>query len=180
MRSTNFRRAVLKCVIYGILILIQVLWLVALIITVERKVPWFSTVVTYIAAAVSIYICTRKQNSSFRLAGYVWCFVYAFFYGTVRIKQIFLTYFTTVVILTIFNRLFGIRASGHTASSISPCVFAFSFGYVFAGILFAILFCMSVWASLYLKRHKAVDVAMGVTSFVIAFVLAYVYTGYLI
>ena len=68
MRSTNFRRAVLKCVIYGILILIQVLWLVALIITVERKVPWFSTVVTYIAAAVSIYICTRKQNSSFRLA----------------------------------------------------------------------------------------------------------------
>lgn len=68
MRSTNFRRAVLKCVIYGILILIQVLWLVALIITVVRKVPWFSTVVTYIAAAVSIYICTRKQNSSFRLA----------------------------------------------------------------------------------------------------------------
>ena len=122
----------------------------------------------------------RKLAFIFSLAGYVLCFVYAFFYGTVRIKQIFLTYFTTVVILAIFNRLFGIRASGHTASSISPCVFAFSFGYVFAGILFAILFCMSVWASLYLKRHKAVDVAMGVTSFVIAFVLAYVYTGYLI
>lgn len=122
----------------------------------------------------------RKLAFIFSLAGYVLCFVYAFFYGTVRIKQIFLTYFTTVVILTIFNRLFGIRASGHTASSISPCVFVFSFGYVFAGILFAILFCMSVWASLYLKRHKAVDVAMGVTSFVIAFVLVYVYTGYLI
>ena len=68
MKSANFRRAVFKCVIYGILILLQVLWLVALIISVERIVPWFSTVVTYVAAAVSIYICTRKQNSSFRLA----------------------------------------------------------------------------------------------------------------
>ena len=107
-------------------------------------------------------------------------FSYAFFYGTVRIKQIFLTYFTTVVILTIFNRLFGIRASGHAASSVSPCVFSFSFGYVFAGTLFAIFFGMSVWASLYLQRHKVRDVAMGAVSFFIAFVLAYVYTGFMI
>lgn len=122
----------------------------------------------------------RKLAFIFSLAGYALCFVYALFCGTVRIKRIFLTYFITVVILTIFNRLFGIRASGHTASSVSPCVFSFSFGYVFAGTLFAIFFGMSVWASLYLQRHKVRDVAMGAVSFFIAFVLAYVYTGFMI
>lgn len=122
----------------------------------------------------------RKLAFIFSLVGYVICFAYALSHGTVRIKQIFFTYFITVVMLTIFNRLLGIRASGHAASSIAPCFFAFSFGYVFVGIIFAILLCISVWASLHMKRHKPVDIVMGVVSFLISYALALVNTRLLI
>lgn len=69
----------------------------------------------------------RKLAFIFSLVGYVICFAYVLSHGTVRIKQIFFTYFITVVMLTIFNRLLGIRVSGHAASSIAPCFFCFFF-----------------------------------------------------
>ncbi len=68
MESAIFKRAIFKGLVYGLLVLLQILWLVALIISVERRVPWFSTIVAWMASAVSIYICTRKNHSSFRLA----------------------------------------------------------------------------------------------------------------
>ena len=122
----------------------------------------------------------RKIAFIFSLAGYALCFAYALFRGTVSVKLIYFTYFITVVILTVFNKLLKIRASGHTASSLSPCFFAFYFGFFSAGIVFAIVFCTSVWASLYLKRHKVVDVSMGVVSFIISFAVARLCTGFLI
>ena len=111
----------------------------------------------------------RKLAFVFTLIGYTLCFVYSFFSESQEARFLFSVYFATALILTLVNKLLHIRASGHTASSVSPCVFALMYLSLGSFIIFAALFLISVWASLYLKRHKLTDVFAGVCSFFAAF-----------
>ena len=66
----------------------------------------------------------RKAAFIFSLVGYVMCFAYSFYTASEKLKFVFFVYFFTVVLLTVMNKLLHIRASGHAASAISPCVFS--------------------------------------------------------
>lgn len=72
------------------------------------------------------------------------------------------------LILTLFNKLLHIRASGHAASAVSPCVFSLMYAGVAAGCAFGLVFLLSAWASVHLRRHKVTDILAGVGVFALA------------
>ncbi len=114
----------------------------------------------------------RQLAFIFSFVGYVSCFAYSLNFGTDTVREIFFTYFFTVVLLSLLNKVLHIRASGHAASAVSPGVFSIAYIGLTAAILFGVLFIGSVWASLYLKRHKWTDILAGICSMIISFILA--------
>ena len=115
----------------------------------------------------------RKNAFIFCLVGYVMCFVYSFYTASEKLKFVFFVYFITVVFLTVINKLLHIRASGHAASAISPCVFSGIYAGTWICLIFGAVFLLSVWSSVYLKRHKPKDIVSGVCAFGLAFLLSY-------
>ena len=115
----------------------------------------------------------RKAAFIFSLVGYVMCFAYSFYTASEKLKFVFFVYFFTVVLLTVMNKLLHIRASGHAASAISPCVFSGLYAGTWSCLLFGAVFLLSIWSSLYLKRHKPSDITSGVCAFGLALLLSY-------
>jgi len=114
----------------------------------------------------------RKLAFIFSVVGYVCCFIYGLRFGTDAIREIFYTYFFTVILLALLNKVFHVRASGHAASSISTVVFSAAYLSPAVTCAFVILFTGSVWASIYLKRHKWQDIIAGICSLLASFILA--------
>ena len=114
----------------------------------------------------------RRLAFIFSIIGYVCCFIYSLRFGTDAIREIFYTYFFTVILLALLNKVFHVRASGHAASSISPVVFSAAYLGLIVTSLFGFLFVGSVWASIYLKRHKWQDIIAGICSMLASFILA--------
>lgn len=114
----------------------------------------------------------RRLAFIFSIIGYVCCFIYSLRFGTAAIREIFYTYFFTVILLALLNKVFHVRASGHAASSISPVVFSTAYLTPTVTFLFGVLFAASVWASIYLKRHKWQDIMAGICSMIASFILA--------
>ena len=115
----------------------------------------------------------RKTAFIFSLVGYVMCFAYSFHTASEKLKFVFFVLFFTVVFLTAMNKLLHIRASGHAASAISPCVFSGIYAGTWTCLIFGAVFLLSIWSSLYLKRHKPGDIFSGVCAFGLAFLLSY-------
>lgn len=118
----------------------------------------------------------RKLAFVFSLIGYTGLMLYGVI-GNVHpdMRVICITYFLTVVILTIFNKVLKIRASGHAASCTSPLVF---FVYLFKWYLIfpcGMLFAAILWSSLALKRHTLKEFLSGagicIMSFLISMIL---------
>ena len=114
----------------------------------------------------------RRLAFIFSIIGYVCCFIYSLRFGTAAIREIFYTYFFTVILLALLNKVFHVRASGHAASSISPVVFSTAYLTPTVTFSFGVLFAASVWASIYLKRHKWQDIMAGICSMIASFILA--------
>ena len=110
----------------------------------------------------------RKLAFLLNLVGYVGCFIYSLLSGTRPIRRLLTVYFLTVLFLTILNKWAGVRASGHAASAVSPCVFCAVYSVAGAAVAFGVVCALSVWASLRLERHKPRDIAAGVGAFVLA------------
>ena len=122
---------------------------------------------------VLLPLLARKTAFIFSLVGYVMCFAYSFYTASEKLKFVFFVYFFTVVLLTVMNKLLHIRASGHAASAISPCVFSGLYAGTWSCLLFGAVFLLSIWSSLYLKRHKPSDITSGVCAFGLALLLSY-------
>ena len=116
----------------------------------------------------------RKLAFVFNLIGYGVCFVFGAFSSNKNITLLATTYFISVIILTVLNKLLHIRASGHAASSFMPCVFSVIYVGAAAFSSFVILFIGSVWSSLYLKRHRLTDIIAGVLSAAVSFGIAFI------
>jgi len=114
----------------------------------------------------------RATGFVFSLVGYVAVFIDGFFASSGKVRLLFSVYFFTVVILSILNKAAHIRASGHAASSVSPCVFSGMYVGILPCCLFSVVFLLSVVSSVYLKRHKVSDIIAGIVSFVFAFCLS--------
>lgn len=83
-----------------------------------------------------------------------------------------LTYFLSVVFLSICNKGFRFRASGHASGFTGPLVLMIYFlGWkVIAPVL--IIAALIVWASLYLKRHTIKELAGGILVNILAFIIS--------
>ena len=115
----------------------------------------------------------RKIAFIFSLIGYLICFVYGIIRKKSKAQMFFFVYFFTALLLTITNKLIHVRASGHTASAISPVVFSFIYVNPVYGIVFLTLFFISIWASLYIKRHKLKDIIAGLLCFVASLAISF-------
>lgn len=85
---------------------------------------------------------------------------------------IFLTYFFSVIILTFFNKVVHVKASGHACSITAPLVFLVYFIGVKTILPCILIAALVVWSSLQLKRHTVKELTMGAVSCLIAFLVA--------
>ncbi|MDR1357983.1 MAG: hypothetical protein LBJ48_01305 [Coriobacteriales bacterium] len=85
---------------------------------------------------------------------------------------IYVTYFLSVLILLLFNKVLGIRASGHACGIMGPLVFLVYFIGPYGIIACVAVAALVIWSSLYLKRHSPGELIWGAASALIAFVLS--------
>ncbi len=93
-----------------------------------------------------------------------------------QIYFIFDTYFISVILLIVFNKLLKLRASGHACSATGPLLFLIYFMgsiYIIPCVIAALLIG---WASIYLKRHTLRDFVTGMIICVVAFFLSFLLT----
>ena len=82
------------------------------------------------------------------------------------------TYFFSVLFLTICNKVFHYRASGHACSFTGPLVLLIYF-LGWKVIVPCLLIAISIiWSSIYLKRHTAKELAGGIVVCLCSFVLS--------
>ena len=107
------------------------------------------------------------------LAGYTLAVIYGFFAHINKgLLLIYLTYFISVIILTVFNKIIKIRASGHACSIMGPLILTVYFIGWKCVLPCIILFALIIWSSLILKRHTMKELIFGSSSAVISFVLS--------
>lgn len=115
----------------------------------------------------------RKLAFMMSLLSYTGMLVYGILAEVNRnMLVICLTYFFTVFILTVFNKLLHIKASGHAASCTSPLLF---FMYYFSWPFFIpciIIFLMILWASLVTGRHTCKEFLTGAAICIISFTVS--------
>lgn len=105
------------------------------------------------------------------------CYSGALLYGLLtkvsrNLFLIFSLYFLSVSVLILFNKVIGIRASGHACSLTGPMLlFIYFFGSI-SILPCVLLFGAILWASLTLKRHTLKELGFGALSAAIAFVLS--------
>lgn len=112
----------------------------------------------------------RNMAFLFTLIGYTATFMWALISQVGRELMIICsTYFFSVVLLTVCNKLLHIRASGHACSVTAPLIIPIYLVNLRMVVPCLILACLVVWSSLYLKRHTRHDLAMGGFICVLAF-----------
>ena len=116
-----------------------------------------------------------QRNLAFVLnfIGYGVAFVWALaMQVSMQLKLICSTYFLSVLLLTICNKCFHFRASGHACSFTGPLVLLVYLVGVKMLIPCLVVAGMIIWASLYLKRHTARELSGGILVCCISFVLS--------
>ncbi len=88
-----------------------------------------------------------------------------------KLLFIFLVYLASVLILTLFNRVVGVRASGHACSVTGLLLLTVYFIGNKTIIPCLLLFGAILWSSLTLKRHTLTELLLGAFSAVLAFLL---------
>lgn len=85
-----------------------------------------------------------------------------------------MAYFISIVILTIFNKLFHIRASGHSCSITGPLILLIYFVGTWCIFPSLLIYAAVLWSSIELKRHTVKDLIMGSLACIVAFELSLV------
>lgn len=115
----------------------------------------------------------RKLAFVTNLVGYSVALLWAVFTNVgKKLLLICLTYFLSVVLLTICNKGFHFRASGHASSFTGPLillVYFLGWKVIIAVLIIAVLI---VWASVYLKRHTIKELVGGILVNIIAFIFS--------
>ncbi len=106
------------------------------------------------------------------ILGYLLGVIYAYTAGVSdEYKTLFMTYLVSVVILTFFNKILKIRASGHACGTFGPMLPTMYFlGWQWIFPCAAI--CAGViWSSLYLSRHTKNELFFGALCSISSFVI---------
>lgn len=119
-----------------------------------------------------------QRNLAFMMTaiGYPLLVIYAIVTGVSRgYALIACTYFLSLLILLLLNKILHLRASGHASSVAGPiALFSYFFGIkaLFAGVL---LYALIFWASLALNRHTPKEFIWGSLASVAAFLLSWLW-----
>ncbi|MDL2249730.1 hypothetical protein [Ohessyouella blattaphilus] len=123
----------------------------------------------------------RKLAFIMNLLGYGIALVWAFAVSaTKQVKLICLTYFISVLLLTLCNTLLRFRASGHACSFTGPLLLLVYFVGVKTIIPCLLVAALIIWASLSLKRHTAKELLGGISVCVVSFILAHLITFFVL
>ena len=77
------------------------------------------------------------------------------------LKFIFAGYLIALIMLTVFNKLFKMKASGHACGILGPLLYAvYFFGFLWLIPCLALGFAV-VWASIYRKSHTPKELMLG-------------------
>ena len=112
----------------------------------------------------------RNLAFLFTIGGYAAGLIYAFLFQIGKeLTEIFVCYLLSCVVLIVFNKLIGRRASGHAAGTTGALLFLVRFtGWCFAPVSLAV-YAASFWASLRLGRHTCSEFALGTLTSLVAF-----------
>ena len=104
----------------------------------------------------------RNMAFVFNFLSYLAAMLIGCYVGSSRMLQwIFNSYFLAVMILTIINKVFKIRASGHACSCALPyLILSYWLGWR-AAVIGMILYLIEFWASVELKRHTVKEFLLG-------------------
>lgn len=115
----------------------------------------------------------RKLAFITNLLGYSMALLWAIMTNVRKeLLLICLVYFLSVVLLSICNKGFHFRASGHASSFTGPLIlmiYFFGWKVIIPSLIIAALI---VWSSIYLKRHTIKELAGGILVNIIAFILS--------
>lgn len=115
----------------------------------------------------------RRLAFVFSVIGYTLAALWAFAsHVTPQLMLLCLTYFFSVILLTLCNKGLHLRASGHACSVTGPLVLLVYL--VSWKLCLPCVACgaMIAWSSLYLRRHTAGELAAGCLVCVLSFLLA--------
>lgn len=117
----------------------------------------------------------RELAFILNIVGYILAVIVGYFMAVdPKLQFIYNTYLISVILLTILNKVFHIRASGHACSATGPLLFLVYFIGFKAIFPCIIIGCGTIWASLTLKRHTKMDITTGALTCILAFVFAWV------
>lgn len=115
----------------------------------------------------------RKLAFITNLLGYSMALLWAIMTNVRKeLLLICLMYFLSVVLLSICNKGFHFRASGHASSFTGPLIlmiYFFGWKVIIPSLIIAALI---VWSSIYLKRHTIKELAGGILVNINAFILS--------
>lgn len=107
------------------------------------------------------------------IAGYTMAVIYGIAAQVSRgLLFIYLTYFISVAVLTVFNKVIKLRASGHACSITGPLILTVYFIGWNCLLPCAVLFVLIIWASLAIKRHTPKELIAGSSAAALAFAAA--------
>lgn len=117
----------------------------------------------------------RKLAFILNLSGYTLALIYGIAAQVSReLMLIFAVYFLSTVLLTILNKVFHIKASGH-GCCMTAVLLLFIYLIDWALVLpCAAFYGVVLWASLKLKRHTAKEFLLGSTACLLSFLLGIV------
>lgn len=109
--------------------------------------------------------------------GYVAGLLYGLLTKETRLlMMVYLSYFFSVLVLSFFNSILHVKASGHACGIFGPISLIVALGGPLYLLPCVLVFAAVVWASIYLKRHNLMEIIWGSFSSgssVIGTVLAY-------
>lgn len=115
----------------------------------------------------------RKLAFVFNLAGYTAAFMWALIEDVSReLLLICATYFGSVVLLTVCNKVIGFRASGHASSFTGPLLLAVYLAGVKLMIPGVLIAGLVIWSSLTLKRHTVKELIGGIVICIVSFLIS--------
>lgn len=104
----------------------------------------------------------RKLAFVFNFSAYLLIMLIGYCKGySPMLQRILNDYFLSVLVLTVMNKVFKIRASGHACSCTLPyLLLSYYFGR-YAAVICLVLYLMEFWASIELKRHTIKEFLLG-------------------
>ncbi len=110
-------------------------------------------------------VAQRKAAFIFSVLGYIGGIIYALIAPVSKVLFCtYLSYFMSVIVLILFNKVIKVKASGHACGIFGPlCLTLLLFGWRY--LPFCLLIMVGViFSSLYLKRHTKTELLFGALS----------------